>query len=157
MIRLESIKMLSMTWLALGLLAIAAVCDLRSRIIPDWIALAMIALGLVGNALTHPVSAGSGLGLSMLGLALGAIVGLALFELAGLGGGDAKLIAGVGTAIGPLALFPALFWMAQAGAALAILASVRGRRELAYAPAIALGLLIHALLPGEFWRALASS
>jgi prepilin peptidase CpaA len=148
--------MLGMVWLTVMLLVAAAVSDWRSRTIPDWIPAALIALGLVGNALLHPASPATGIGWSLLGLAAGALIGVVLFRWARFGGGDAKLIAGVGTAIGPIALFPALFWMAQVGAVLAIVASLRGRRDLAYAPAIALGLLIHAMMPAAFWHALIS-
>jgi prepilin peptidase CpaA len=145
-----------MIWVALVLLIVATVCDLRTRTIPDWISLVLAALGLAGNALLSPVSILDGLMVAGLGLAVGAIVGLCLFGLARFGGGDAKLIAALGAVLGPVALLGTLFWMALAGAALAIGVSVRGQRDLAYVPAIAIGLLIQAVVPAGFWSTLLS-
>jgi prepilin peptidase CpaA len=132
------------------LLLVATICDLRTRIIPDWISIALLGwgigaamfsggtFGVVGSAW---VSLGVGL---MLGLGLGAI----FFALGGLGGGDVKLLAGLGAVLGPMALLNVLFWMAMAGAVFAIVAKLRGRRDFAYVPAIAAGLLIYAVRHG---------
>jgi Flp pilus assembly protein protease CpaA len=145
-----------MIFLALALLLIASWVDLRTRIVPDWIALAMLVLGITGNAMLHPNSTVLGLAMAVAGLAVGGLIGLGLFGLAGLGGGDAKLIAALGAVLGPLALVQTLFWMAIAGAVLACCASWRGRRELAYVPAIALGLFVYCLVPNSFWSVITS-
>lgn len=69
------------------------------------------------------------------------------------GGGDAKLIAAVGALLGPVGLLFALFWTAVAGGVLALIAMVRGQRDYAYGPAIALGYLAYLVWPvGLFQR-----
>lgn len=132
------------------LLLIATICDLRTRIIPDWISIALLGWGIGaatfgGGAFGIAGSAWASLGIGLLlGLGLGAI----LFALGGLGGGDVKLMAGLGAVLGPIALLHVLFWMAMAGAVLAIVAKLRGRSDFAYVPAIAAGLLIYAVRHG---------
>jgi len=124
------------------LLLIATICDLRTRIIPDWISVALLCWG-IGSAWFNEagsvwVSLGAG---TLLGFALGAL----LFALGGLGGGDVKLLAGLGAVLGPIDLLNVLFWMALVGGVLAIIAKMQGRSDFAYVPAIAVGLLIHAV------------
>jgi prepilin peptidase CpaA len=54
-----------------------------------------------------------------------------------------KLVVAVGAALGPAALLATLFWVAICGGVLAVVALIRGRRDLAYVPAIAMGLLVY--------------
>jgi prepilin peptidase CpaA len=145
-----------MIWLALVILLLAALCDLRSRTVPDWTWLALTALGFIGNALGNPTSVGSGLLVAGSGLLVGLVVGLSLYGLARFGGGDARLLAALGAVLGPIALLGALFWMAIAGGVLAVIAAWRGRSDLAYVPAIVAGVLAQALVPPTFWTYLIS-
>jgi prepilin peptidase CpaA len=128
----------------LALLAAAVVYDLKSREIPDWISLALAAWAVLAAALG--LHAAGWLGAAA-GLALGFALTAPLFYLGGLGGGDVKLIAALGAALGPLALLSVLFWMAVAGGVLALVAKYRGEKDFAYVPAIAAGLLIYCLWP----------
>jgi prepilin peptidase CpaA len=57
------------------------------------------------------------------------------------------LLAAWGAALGTVALLKVLFWMALAGAVLAIVSAARGRRDFAYVPAIAAGLCVQLLWP----------
>ncbi|MEX0819214.1 MAG: prepilin peptidase [Pirellulaceae bacterium] len=133
-----------------GLLLIAAVWDLRTREIPDWVsvAIALVAMaaamfGLVGIRWWMVATGG------LLGLA----IGYTLFRFAKFGGGDAKLIVAIGALLGPVGLLIVLFWMALAGGVLALLAMVRGQRDYAYVPAIAAGYLAYLVWPvGLFQR-----
>ncbi len=75
------------------------------------------------------------------GAALGLLVSVVLFYVSNFGGGDAKLIIGLGALLGPVALWIVLFWMALAGGVLALIALARGHRDYAYAPAIAAGFI----------------
>jgi prepilin peptidase CpaA len=78
---------------ALALLAAAAVSDMRCRLIPDWAAGGLLLLFLVLNVIDGRWSVvGDGLAAAALLFAVGA----ALFYLGWLGGGDVKLMAGVG-------------------------------------------------------------
>lgn len=83
----------------LVLLAIAAVIDWRHRRIPNWLNL-LIAVGGIARA----VSSFSHLTFtdSMLGFAVGFGMMIIPFVLGALGGGDVKLLAAVGTWMGPI-------------------------------------------------------
>ena len=131
---------------ALLLILIATVCDLRKREVPDWISIALLLAAIIATTLR--VGETGWLGLAV-GLALGLAIGTALFAWCGLGGGDAKLIVALGAVFGPLGLLSLLFWTALAGAGLAVVAHTRGQRDLAYVPAIALGLLVHVVIGTE--------
>jgi prepilin peptidase CpaA len=132
---------------ALLFLVAATICDLRSREIPDWIAAGLLAcaLGATGFGLTEVTWLGL-LGGAMLAF----VLGLPLFAAGGFGGGDVKLVVALGAALGPLGLLSTLFWVAIAGGILALVALARGKRELAYVPAIALGLCIHLGVSGDW-------
>ena len=134
-------------WSLLLLLPVgfALVCDLRSREVPDWIPLLIVAWACLATALgLHKVS--------WIGLIAGALVGLglsaAVFFLGGLGGGNVKLLAAIGAAVGPWALLSILAWMALAGGILALIAAARGKRDFAYVPAIAVGVVVETVWPG---------
>jgi len=131
-------------WVALGLVLVATVFDLRRREVPDTISVLLLGWAVLAAMLRLD---GRGWGAMLAGLAAGLLCSGSFFVLGGLGGGDVKLIAALGAVLGHPAIWPALFWIALAGAVFAIVALVRGRRDLAYLPAIALGLVIHL-----FWQ-----
>lgn len=128
--------------LALGFTCLAAFFDLKGRRIPN-----AVSLGLLGSALTltaagfHPL----GWGQAALGLLVAATVSLPLFQLGWLGGGDAKLAMALGFTLGLLPFLVFLAGTSIAGGLLALRARRLGESELAYAPAMLLGLLT--LLP----------
>ncbi|MGH9673596.1 MAG: A24 family peptidase [Bryobacteraceae bacterium] len=82
------------TFLLLTTCGLAAVWDVRFRKIPNWLTipalLAAIALHLASGTLSP----------SLYGLALALGLGLPLFALRGLGGGDVKLMAAAGAIVG---------------------------------------------------------
>lgn len=85
--------------LALLALALAAAfTDLRARRIPNWLTLAGITAGM---GLNFWFESWSGLRHSLLGMALGAGLFLALYMTGGMGAGDVKLLAAVGSLVGP--------------------------------------------------------
>jgi prepilin peptidase CpaA len=132
-------------------LGIAVVCDLRTREVPDWIPLAIVAWACVATALgLHKVSWG--------GLVAGAVLGLglsaAVCRLGGLGEGDVTLLTAIGAAVGPWTLLSILAWMALAGGILALIAAARRKRDFAYVPAIAVGVLVETVWPGGLARVL---
>ncbi len=137
-----------MIFIAIGLTLVAAVYDLRRREVPDWIGAVLVASAVA--AIVAGVT-----DVTWTGLAVGAGLGFALtlpfYALGGLGGGDVKLVVALGAALGPFALLSTLFWVAVSGGALALLAAIRGRRDLAYVPAIAIGLLVY-FVRLEFWH-----
>jgi prepilin peptidase CpaA len=80
----------------------AAMVDLRTRRIRNWLTFSMILTGLL-----RPILVGGPLSVEQaaLGMVVGMALPLALFALGALGGGDVKLLAGVGAWLGP---FPAV-------------------------------------------------
>ena len=142
--------------LLVGLAASAE--DLIRRRISNWIPLAAFAAGLA--SLT--VERGWRGALSSLGGAVGGFsVFLIFYWLGGMGGGDVKLMAGLGAVVGLERLAAAALWTAACGgvmAAMWVLAvELRNRiirtperakavQSIPYAPAIALGSWL-ALLP----------
>ncbi len=86
----------------LGVLLVAGVIDARYRRLPNWLTFGLILSGLVrAGVMIGP----SGVGQAFMGLLAGAAVPLVLFSLRALGGGDVKLLAGIGAWLGaPAAL-----------------------------------------------------
>ena len=121
------------------LLLVATAVDFRRREIPDWISVALLIWAI--GATVFGLAAQGWASLS-LGLVLGSALGLLLFWLGGFGGGDAKLLAGLGAVCGPWAFVSLLVYVAVAGGVMAIVAVLRGKRDIAYAPAMALGWLL---------------
>ncbi len=127
------------------LVAIAAVGDLRTREVPDWIPAAVLCCGLLAALVAWTGAAWLA---AVAGFALGLALTWPLFALGGLQGGDVKLLAALGSVFGPKGLLCAMFWMALAGGALALLYKARGKKDLAYVPAIAAGVLVETIWPG---------
>ena len=117
-------------------LTVAVVTDLRGRTIPDSIPVGLVLLALVATWLEwHPVSFAQ-LGL---GLGVGFVLGLLLFQIGAMGGGDGKLCASLGAVCGLGGLLEVMFATALFGGLLSVLAKRRGESSLPYAPAFALG------------------
>ncbi len=76
----------------------AGVYDLRFRRIPNWISFSGIVLGVGGNTLLF---GSHGLGKAALGVLCAAGIYLPLYLVRGMGAGDVKLMAAVGSLAGP--------------------------------------------------------
>jgi len=107
--------------LFLGLALAAGVFDLRSRRIPNWLA---VTGALAGIGLAAVVSAERGIQ-SALGFGAALLVGLVLFRLHAVGAGDAKLLAAFGAWFGLRGLPTAFVAMSAGGALLALLWALR--------------------------------
>jgi prepilin peptidase CpaA len=83
----------------LVLLVVAAGIDLRSRRIPNWLNLLLILSGIAQSFLPNGTTTPGG---SLLGLFAAALVPFLLFALGAVGGGDVKLMAGIGAWLGPI-------------------------------------------------------
>ena len=124
--------------LALLATCCAVVTDLRTRTIPNAIpGVLFLAAGVLTALGHHPL----GWSQAVLGLVVASCITLPLFRRGWFGGGDTKLMMALGLTLGlqPFLVFCAA--CAVAGGALALALRGRGEREMAYAPAMLLGLL----------------
>ena len=97
----------------------AAVKDVTSYTIPNWIPLALLAsFPVAAIALSLPLAA---VGLQAAVGAIALIAGMAMFAVGWIGGGDAKLCAAAGLWIGWPAALPYAIYTCIAGGALAVL------------------------------------
>ncbi len=104
-------------------LLLAAALDWRTRVIPNWLTLAALVVGLGRAALPGGVALSAAAG----GAALGLGFGFVLYALGALGGGDAKLLAAVGAFLGPLPFLNGLVLVIGVGGVMALGAVVRRR------------------------------
>jgi prepilin peptidase CpaA len=151
--------------------ALGAAIDLRSRRVPNWLTLGIAVAGLT---LAATRLSGLSFGSALAGLALGLVVMLPGHVIGATGAGDVKLLAALGTMLGPKAVALAFVYAAIAGGVLAVLVALQRRtldvtvartamlvrsrganvaeieqtssdNRFAYAPAIAIGALVAAL------------
>ena len=161
--------------LALAIVAIgtgtAAVIDLRTRRVPNalTVSLAAVGFGIAAAGLGRV-----GIGAALLGCLLGLVVMLPGHVFGATGAGDVKLLAAAGVLLGPVDTMYAFLYTAIAGGVLALAVAIRRRRlqqtldatarlvargseakasiespsadnRFAYAPAIAIGVVLVAL------------
>jgi len=110
-------------WPTLILAVIATFTDLRGRRIPNWLTVPFLLAGLICSVVFHGLS---GLGQSVMGMALGAFLMGILCLLGGMGMGDLKLCAAVGAWIGPGQLVIALVFMGLIGGVMALCWALAG-------------------------------
>jgi prepilin peptidase CpaA len=120
-------------WPMLVVLAVATFTDLRSRRIPNWLALPFLAAGVVISPWRQELGGMSqgfswhglgpfrwqGLGQSLAGLGVGLLIFGVGFWMGGMGGGDVKLAAAIGAWVGPVQVFWAVFFASLAGGGMA--------------------------------------
>lgn len=107
-----------------GLVALAGAWDWKWRLIPNWITVTGVAAGLL---LHSPLAALKGIGVALL-------VYVPLYLLRAVGGGDLKLMAAVGSIVGPdvwLVLFVLSAVLGGVAALVLVVAKGRLRRTLA--------------------------
>ena len=150
----------------------AAVIDVRTRRVPNLLTMSLAAVGL---AMAMAGFGRVGIIASITGCLVGLVVMLPGHLLGATGGGDVKLLAAAGTLLGPAATFRAFVATAIAGGLIAVVVALRRRRlaatlagtaslvtsagsdiaviressqdnRFAYAPAIAIGAIVAALV-----------
>jgi prepilin peptidase CpaA len=99
-------------WPTLIVLAIATFTDLRKQRIPNWLVLPFLVAGIGVSGWLH---AWHGVGQSVAGLLLALVIYGTFFLMGGMGAGDVKLCAAIGTWIGPGQLLIALVMTGIAG------------------------------------------
>lgn len=83
-----------------ALLGWAAVTDCKARRIPNWLTYTLI-LGGLANSLTGVAALGVNIGGAFLGMLVGFALTFVFFAVGAMGGGDVKLLTGVGAWLGP--------------------------------------------------------
>ncbi len=96
-------------WIAWG--------DLRTYRIPNYLTLGTALAGLAFQAWCHGLN---GLGSGFMGLGLGFFLLFPVYLLGGMGAGDVKALAALGTWLGPALTLTLFFYMALAGGLMAI-------------------------------------
>lgn len=109
------------------LLVIAAICDYRTRRIPNRLVLGGALFGAIYTTLVPPVISGTVL-FPLSGLLVGLLLFLPLYLVRAMGAGDVKLLAMIGTFLGPIETFyAALASMIVGGVLSVMLVLARGR------------------------------
>lgn len=126
-------------WVPALLLLGVAVQDALTGKISDLFSLALVAWAIAVRALGwwEP-----DWGFLALGLAVGLAIGLVAFRLGALGGGDGKVLAGLGACFGPVNLLLFLPWIALVGGLLAVLALHKGSKDVVLGPAFLVGYVL---------------
>jgi prepilin peptidase CpaA len=110
-------------WPVVLAVIVAAIFDIRTRRIPNWLVFSLLPSGIIVSTIT---SGWSGLTRSVSGALLASLLMGLLYLLGGMGMGDVKLCAGVGAWIGPHQLLFALVFMGLAGALMAFVWAICG-------------------------------
>jgi prepilin peptidase CpaA len=105
-----------------ALVVIAAILDFRTHRIPNWLVLAGVATGLAWQ-MVYPALVGGGLGFALKGMLVGFALLLPLYLLRAMGAGDVKLMAMVGTFLGPWDVASAALLSFIAGGVIALAVS----------------------------------
>jgi prepilin peptidase CpaA len=108
--------------------AAAAVYDLRTQKIPNWLTFPAVLLGL---SLNVALSGAPGLRDSLLGTIAGVALLFVPFAMGGMGAGDVKMLAAVGAFTGPMFVFRTFLYGSIAGGAIAV-AVIAGRSFLGH-------------------------
>jgi prepilin peptidase CpaA len=108
-----------------AMLVIAAVIDWRERRIPNWLTVVMVTSGIAGSFLGGRVAAP---GQAMLGMLVGFAIPFILFAMGALGGGDVKLLAGVGAWLGPIIVIKIFLAAAIVGMVIVLVQCTKQKR-----------------------------
>jgi len=116
-------------WPTLTVLAVATFTDLRSRRIPNWLVLPFMAAGICVSAWTSGLH---GLGQSLGGLGLGALLFGVLTFMGGMGMGDVKMMLMAGAFLGLKRTLLTIFTGSVLGSILGIIVIVARRKDSNY-------------------------
>jgi prepilin peptidase CpaA len=150
---------------AVVVVSLAAVIDVRSRRIPNWVTFGGLGLGIVVNAYLYGANGVLG---ALAGTLLGAAMLLPFYVFGAVGAGDVKLLAAVGALLGPRMLVSVAIYGAIVGGLMSLIVLVwsgrlrliaegllsshrlptLGRATAPYGVAIASGVYLSMFLPG---------
>lgn len=104
---------------------LAAVVDIRSRRIPNWLTAGLVLAGLGLHVWRDGLA---GLGDALAGLGLGLAVLLPFYAIHAIGAGDVKLLAGLGAMLGPQVLVSVAVYGALCGGVISAVLLLRAGR-----------------------------
>jgi prepilin peptidase CpaA len=118
----------------IALLLYAAAQDLRTRKIRNWLTLCMVVTGIAHSIVSpHAMQPVVTLSDSLMGMLTGFGLPLALFVIGALGGGDVKLLAGVGAWLGVSGVVEVFLAAAIAGMVIVLIqCAAKGRLRLLF-------------------------
>jgi prepilin peptidase CpaA len=142
---LQMLVVSARTGVLMALLALAAVLDVKTGRIPNWLVFGGIVYALAYNAFVPLYPRDVGILFALGGLAVGLLALLPLYLLRAMGAGDVKLMALVGAFIGSTATIASVLATLLAGGVLAVVLALRARRlagvKMPYGVAIAGGTI----------------
>jgi|SRR5439155_2143196 len=103
---------------AITCVVVAAVIDVLTQKIPNWLTVPSALLGVILNF--HLYGA-KGLSSSITGLIIGFLLLFFVYRVGGMGAGDVKLLCVAGAFLGPKLVFYSFIWMALVGGILALI------------------------------------
>ncbi len=115
---------------AAGAASVAAIVDVRSRRIPNWLSGAALLAGLLVHAWQDGVN---GMLMALAGAALGLAILLPLYAIHAMGAGDVKLLTGIGALVGPYMLVSVAVYALLAGGVMSLIVLAHRRRLLTFA------------------------
>ena len=110
-----------------ALLAVAAVIDWRARRIPNWLTFTLVLSGIAQSFMPQALCSPTG---SISGFVVGLALTFGLYVLGAVGGGDVKLLAGIGAWFGPQAAVAVFCVEAVTGMVMAIAQAARQGKAL---------------------------
>src|SRR3954452_20522224 len=121
---MSAIQLLTLVPL-LAMLCIAAGIDWRERRIPNWLTVVMALSGIVSSFLAGHVASPPQ---AILGMLVGFAIPFVLFAMGALGGGDVKLLAGIGAWLGPIIVVKVFLAAAIVGMLIVLVQSAKQKR-----------------------------
>jgi len=115
-------------FIALAVAIIAAVWDIKQRRIPNWLTYPGIGLGVVLRGLLFRSEGWKGLGSAVAGCLLAGGIMFVFFAVRAMGAGDVKLMAAIGSLVGPKHSIVVLLATAICGGVMAIVYALYRRR-----------------------------
>lgn len=110
--------------ISLLLLMVATIHDVKERRIPN----KLVLLGLSIGILLNMTMTDRGVLFSFMGMLVGLILLVIPYSMGGIGAGDVKLLASIGSILGPIAVMNVFAWTAIVGAVFALVLIVREQK-----------------------------
>jgi prepilin peptidase CpaA len=98
--------------------SVAAIVDVRSRRIPNWLTAGLVLSGMLLSVWRYGVA---GIWIALAGAALGLAILLPFYAIRAIGAGDVKLLAGLGAVLGPQLLVSVAIYAALAGGLISVI------------------------------------